>query len=418
MSINRISKFLLLTLLLISATVSLQAQDDTPFGYAAVVDNQLWVYTAEGEALEIDTEGARFISDPVFSEDGTLLAYIIFDENYESQLRVANVADGTTQEIVSKIEAGFPVSFQADNNILYAKYSEEVDPTNEVYRVDIWSSPVDGGEPLLLGTFQQGVGCGGGSNIPADAVYFEETQGLGGFHLILEETPYGILHSAECGGSIIALLDPATGEDHIISENFTRTALSPDRSKIAGIELNARMEGDNYIRETRLLVADLATLEITELTTSTEPDQLTFSADSESVFYSTRIESGDFYEILSAEDVAAFNAALGFDYGSLLRYTAAIREVDIASNTETEVFSEDGYAIGRMIALEDGSALIFSLVPNLDAWVDGIIAGSIDYNGDFETQVQVIPPVIYTLDLSDNTATIFGENLAQITIAD
>ena len=141
MSVNRISKFLLLALVLITATVSLQAQDDASFSYAAVVDNQLWVYPSEGDPMQIDTTGAQFITGLDWSEDGTLLAYIIYDENYESKLLVTNVADGTTQEIAAPLEAGFPVSFQADNRVLYAQYNPNVTCRDHIYEMPMWHTP-------------------------------------------------------------------------------------------------------------------------------------------------------------------------------------------------------------------------------------------------------------------------------------
>ncbi|MBC8170474.1 MAG: hypothetical protein H7X77_02340 [Anaerolineae bacterium] len=418
--LNRISKFLPLALALLMAVVSIQAQSDIPFSYAAVVDGQLWVYPVGETPIQIETPDARLINNLTWSPDGSLLAYIVFDENYESKLLVTHVADGSTQEIATSLNTGFPVSFQDDDYIIYTLLNPTTDPATGIYVIDIWSSPISTRDAArLLGTFSQGAGCGGGSNIPADWVYYEETQGLGGFHLILEATPYGILHSAECGGSVVALLDPETGEDTIISQNFTRTALSPDRTKIAGVELNVRMDSsDNIVRETRLLVADLTTLEITELTVSSEPDQITFSADSSAIFYSTRIQSGDFYDMLSDVDQAALNANIGFDYQTVPRYTSEIWQVNISDNSEIQVYTGDAYAIGRMIALTDGSSLIFSAVPNLDAWVAGLIDGTIQFNGDFESQKAVVQPVVYSLNLSDNSTTVIGAGLGQITIAD
>ncbi|HEX2619192.1 MAG TPA: hypothetical protein VHL11_03565 [Phototrophicaceae bacterium] len=431
--LKHISRALTLSLLLLmtvsmsmktelNSIVSAAAQSaEVPFSYAAVTNsNELWVYPTGKAPIQIETPDAKIINNMDWSPNGGLLAYVVFDENYSSQLIVTDPANGRNQVIATGVNTGFPISFQDDDHILYALSSPDNDPANGINKVDLWLAPIFSREATrVLGTFDVGVGCGGGSIIPADWVYDEETGGLGGFHLILAATPFGIVHSTECGGSSVALLNPETGEDIPISSNFTRPALSPDGTKLAGIELNVSMDGDSVNRTTRLLVADLATLAITELTTSGEPQQIAFSADNTSLFYTTRVENSDFYITLSSEDKDKLNTALGFDFGTLPRYTSEIWQVNIAANTAAKVYTGDHYAIGRIIALSDGSALIFSTIPNLDAWVSGLIDGSIKFDGDPDAQRTTAKPIVYSLNLSDQTTNtnVVGEDLGQITIS-
>jgi hypothetical protein len=205
-------------------------------------------------------------------------------------------------------------------------------------------------------------------------------------------------------------------EDVLVSENFGRVKLSPDRSKAVGIEFNVRMENDQVIRESRLLLVDLETLEITELPNSAEPEQLTWSADSSVVFYSAKEQTSDLYADLEAEQRTALDTATGFSYGSIPAYTSSIYRVDIASGVETQVYSGDGYAVGRMFAAEDGT-LYFSLIPNLQGWIDALVTGELDYGADFIADKGYVLPTVYGLNLEDGTLVEIGADLSQFTPA-
>jgi hypothetical protein len=383
------------------------AEGTPPF--ATVIDNALWIYPTEGEPIQVDTGDAQSIPYLAWSPDGQNLAYVVYNQEYTPELYVYNVEQGTSTKIDERLEAGFPVSFTMDGSrILYAKFSEESDPENGIYRADVITVSLTG-EGETQGTFTLGVGCGGGSNIPADWVYGSETQGFGGFSLVLEDTPFGILHSSECGGSVTSLLQ--NGEDRVISQNFGRVKLSPDRTKAAGIELNVRMEGEEVIRESRLLISDLETLEITELPITNEPEQLAWSADGSTVYYSAKDATGDLYRDLEPDGRTALDTALGFSYGEIPSYTSSIWSVNIASGAESEVFRGDAYAIGRMVGI--GDALYFSQIPNLDRWIDAIIAGEVRFDSMMDDQTQFVQPILSRL-LNGEVEEV-GANLGQFT---
>lgn len=396
---------------------SVFAQDadvqDTSLPFAAVIDSQLWVYLPGQAPVQIATTvpGVQY---PAWNAAGDLLAYVAADENYVPHPYVYNTATGTSTQVGEFLESGFPLSFTSDNRLLFAKINPTSDFMQGIYKVDIWAAAPDGSsEPTLLGTFDQGVGCGGGSLIPADLVYSAETEGLGGFGLILAETPFGILHSAECGGSTTGLLDPATGTDKLISQNLGRVKLSPDKSKIAGIELTYTTEGDVVTQTTRLLVVDLATLATSEIVTEDIPFQLAWSADSASLFYTTQYYKG---ALLTPDEQSALTVKMGFDIGELTEYTATIVRANVADGSLTEVYSADVYHIGRLTATPDGSALIVTTIPNLQAWVQGILDGSVPFDGMMEDQLKTVAPSVVRVNLADGNVTPIGTNLGRFTL--
>lgn len=409
--------------LIVSTFVHAQSEitEDAPL-FAAVVDNQLQIYPHDGNQITVAEGGVLGFPFIRWSPDQQYLAYVAYSPENAPQLFVYSVADNTSTLLVDTIETGFPISFSTDGTrVIYAAFNEESDFQNGIYKVDlIWIAVTDDGTDdtaVSLGTIDLGVGCGGGSNIPADWVYNEETEGFGGFSLVLEESGFGgFLHSADCGGSTTRLFNPQSMEDVLVSENFGRVKLSPDRSKAVGIEFNVRMENDQVIRESRLLLVDLETLEITELPNSAEPEQLTWSADSSVVFYSAKEQTSDLYADLEAEQRTALDTATGFSYGSIPAYTSSIYRVDIASGVETQVYSGDGYAVGRMFAAEDGT-LYFSLIPNLQGWIDALVTGELDYGADFIADKGYVLPTVYGLNLEDGTLVEIGADLSQFTPA-
>jgi dipeptidyl aminopeptidase/acylaminoacyl peptidase len=400
--------------LLMSMTAA-HAQAEVTSAFATVIDNELWIYPAEDDPVRVETGDIRGISSTDWSPDRSHLAYIAYNSEFSPELFVYSVEQQSSFRLAEKVETGFPATFTQDGTrILYTQFSTESQPENGIYKVDVISAPVFGrGPTITAGTFDMGVGCGGGSNIPADWVYNAETEGFGGFSLVLEETSFGIIHSAECGGSRTSLLNPETGEDTLISENFGRVKVSPDRTKAAGIELNVRVENDEVIRESRLLIVDLATREISELAISHEPDQLAWSADGSKIFYSAKEATGDLYADLAPEQRTALDTALGFSYGELPSYTSSIWQIDLASGEETQVLRGDAYAVGRMIAVDE--SLYFSLIPNLGAWVEALISGNIRFDSDFNQQLQYVLPTVHRVDLTMGEISEVGTNLGQFT---
>src|SRR5512134_3394557 len=116
---------LAMVLALLSLTLPALAQD-TPV-YAAVQGNDLKIFTTEGE-LVVTRPAGRVIST-AWSPDGSKLAFIQYDETFTLHLLVADVADGAGVPLnTGALEAGYPVTFTPEGDILYV--AQGVFPTD------------------------------------------------------------------------------------------------------------------------------------------------------------------------------------------------------------------------------------------------------------------------------------------------
>lgn len=69
-----------------------------------------------------------------------------------------------------------------------------------------------------------------------------------------------------------------------------------------------------------------------------------------------------------------------------------------------------------MFAAEDGT-LYFSLIPNLQGWIDALVTGELDYGADFIADKGYVLPTVYGLNLEDGTLVEIGADLSQFTPA-
>lgn len=340
------------------------------------------------------------------------MAVIAYDSTYEAHLWV--ISDGVPVMIqTGRLEAGFPVTSDPDGNVIYVE-SPVLDATQPItdYRVSVNRiAPQAGAQPEPLGEFSFMVGCGGGSPLPADWLYWQES-GFGGSPVIFQWTNYGIMHSLVCSGSGLGLFDPATGQDRIVIPDgsnavpqvfVTRFVLSPDQMRVAGIN----QAYDNNTMTTSLVVVDLQSGTMTELAPAQEPHQVVW-LDNNTLAYSSRTAVGDILGALTAEQQQTFDTATGGFGTELSVWQVSITLFDPASGTEQPVFSGDAYEVGRM-ELNDDGILWFSLVPNMGAWVNAIANGTLDPVNDDSTSV--LPVSVYHLHAGE--VSLVGDNLRQ-----
>jgi dipeptidyl aminopeptidase/acylaminoacyl peptidase len=364
-------------------TLAQEATDEVP-PFASVESGRLMITENSAEPEEVySTAGIQYLA---WNPNGTILAFIQRDEAFETAIGIYDAANGEVSLLQTPpLNAGFNLSWMSDGRILFSSESSENDPANNpVFIADILAiEPMADAEPELLGSFEYGVGCGGGSNIPADWVYGEETSGFQGNFLTLTETASGILTSLNCGGTGVGLLNVETDELTIISESLSRVVVSPDGTQVAGIELNYEDP-----TQTRLLTYNLETLEGSVIETPAAPDLVTWSVDGSSLYYSARIRTGNLIDDLTADEQAALNTALGYEVNQMPAYQSEIYRVSAESSESISLISVDAYAIGRLIPTS--SALYYTTISNVGEWLQGVISGEVDPM-DFETP----PPYIH-----------------------
>lgn len=401
--------------------LSVHAQDAVPAG--AAVQDKTVVITGGGALLPVNNPPNGGFLSLAWNPGGTKLAYILYKEDFTTSIAVtdANASEAIVLD-TGALEAGFPVSWTPDGQILYVGAGDFTD-TSKPYSSELKRiAPEAGAVAESIGVFEMGTGCGGGSPFPGDWAYWEES-GFGGNGLVLQWTDYGILHSSNCGGSGLKLFAPQGGEDTpLMGDNYLQT--TPDqpqfavgRSVLAGDGKTLAAVRSTYNAEgpvTALVLIDLSTRVLTDVTTSAQPEQLAWLADG-SLLYSTRTISSNIMEGVSEEGKQNFANIMGSNEFDIPAYEVGIHHLNPATGDDSELYSASAYVIGRMQVTVDGQALIFSQIANMNQWVSGIADGTLDIMADNDGSAQraLVPVTLYRLPFAGGEATAIAENLAQ-----
>jgi hypothetical protein len=426
MQVNRrISLVLVAILLLTLSALGVTAQDDPALAFAAVQNGQPTVFGLGDAPLVIDTIANRGISNLTWSPDGNLLAYTLNDEQFQAHVYVADVTTGAAPIMLNTgpLVSEFPITFSADSQLIYIAQSEAVDDPTTPYQADVKRiAPLADAQPETLATFGYQVGCGSSEFAPPSWKYWEEA-GYAGSALVVKMTDFGLLHSANCYGFGLAMLNLQTSENTLIDSQFMftdgkltegplgRVALSPDGKTAAAVRSFFTGTEVGLPRTYSLALIDLATLTITDVPTVSQPDQLTWSKDGSTLFYSVQENPVNIAANLTPEQLATVAPIVGYENDGqtvrVLTYTASIHQLNPATGENTLVYSADAYAIGRMAAAPDGQHLIASHVASPESWMAAL--GS--------QQSALVPVTLYKIPLLTREAPLMiGENLTQFVL--
>lgn len=398
-------KFAVFITLLVSilASIMVNAQDtrtleDIPLQAAGVWENNLYVYGAL-DALNITTNGRGNFMNIVWYDD--ILAYIQNDENYIPNLWVSL----DYQEpflLVNGLDSMYPISFTPDGQLLYAKTNPNNTQPNANYVIDLYTvEPEIGAVPTFIGSFgndvRVGVGCGGGSPFPTDWQRYTEV-GFGGQPLVLQMTDYGIVHSLDCAGVRTGVFNVETGKDVELGQSFAIAALSPDGTQLAGKEWNYEAP--------QLAIADLETLTVQSFATPGIPDQVTWSKDGDSLFYSVFQMTQQDLPMTEAEQRLIYDV-IGFENVAFRLYDASVHQYDPATGEDTLIYDapNDVLSIGRMFALPDKHVLVFGQIPNLQGWIDAVLSDEINMSSTYLEQIATVPVSVFALNLDTQALT-------------
>ena len=74
--------------------------------------------------------------------------------------------------------------------------------------------------------------------------------------------------------------------------------------------------------------------------------------------------------------------------------------------------------LGRLALAADGQTLVFSQIPNLTAWGEGIANGTLDIANDFDGSAQraTVPITVYATPLNGGTVQTVGSGLEQFVL--
>lgn len=367
---------------------------------ASVTEDNIWLYGFTDDPQQMTDDTFQEFSSLVWSPDGSHLAFIAMDENLQSSLWLSDSLNSDPVQLADELVTGLPISFTLDNaQVLYG--SENPD---EAFLVDVYSMGLSPNAlPELLGQFTFQTGCGGGSPFPHNQMYQQET-GYDGNVLVMTLTPFGLVHSIDCSGTGIGILNLETGEDILLDPSLRRVAVSSDRMQLLGIS------------EDILTLVDLATQTITSITTDSIPDQVAWGAlDTGDIFFSTRQETGDFIG-LTADELHNFWLAQGYEEAveQLPISEVTIHQLNLETDTDTALYTQEAYAIGRMIITPDNNILLFSQIPGLGDWARDIAEDSSDLANTAATAA--VQTELFRLSLASDDLKLVGSDMEQVAL--
>ena len=169
---------LLAALALLAPFATASAQGETSYPLAAISGGNVYLYGFGDAPQQVTESPAQNTLSMAWSPNGQYLALTRWDENYALALWVYDrQAGGAPVQVASGLISGLPVTFSADNQLVYAVDTGQFEQTDGgaggsiagVYTLD----PAVG-TPQQIGTLTFGVGCGGGSSSRADWRYWAE----------------------------------------------------------------------------------------------------------------------------------------------------------------------------------------------------------------------------------------------------
>jgi hypothetical protein len=397
---------LLITFLLLSLFSTANAQT-TGMTFAAVRDDALWVSLNGAEPVMV-SQGKFGSID--WSSDGTKLAFIRYNEDYSSRLLVAHIGSLTSPveiHITGSLETGMPATFILDDQLLFAQKPAEPSTSAE-RQTEIYTIGLENGDvPQFVAAVDYRAGCGDNRTI---------VESDPGNLLTLEWTLAGIVYSTHCRGEGTALLHPATGESVEIGTALTGVRLSPLRTQIAGIVPVHKGSKDATIQ-----IIDLATMTLREEEMLAYPKQLAWGAE-DVLLYSTRSRDGNLLDGLTEAEISTLYFAMQVPppastaYANVPHFKVVLRRYHLTTEEDIILYTGDGSAMNNLTMLDE-EHLVFSQRPNSNAWVDSVLAGTLNPQAaEYMQQVEaLLPPELFILNLSDNSVESAGTGLTQYT---
>jgi WD40 repeat protein len=386
-------------------------------------DGNLYLYGFEDDPIQItfQNEGLGEIQwhpggtlhDLSWSPDGRYLAFIDFDRHLA-------VFDIQTRQIENfDVYPSKELQIIFDNSsqyLLYGAGGERVYETEyeDFYELNINRIAVTGNdEPQLLTTIGTISSVYGGFEILlSETIYRGEMGGYGTFgDRILADTPFGLIavspgyvsdreETVEAHPAGINLYH----DDSVINlmgQSVRSAVISDDHKKLA------------IISGETITVLDLETFDRTSFELHLSPQIVTWG-ENNSIYYTTVAPTRDLLAELTVEErdaLLTLNQFI-FDYEPLTSNLVSIHQLDLTDGTEHVIYQSEAYAIGQLAATPDDAGLFFSIVPNMDVWIDALIVSK-----SVETDVsESFNPSLYYLDLQTLEVELVASGLYKSTI--
>jgi hypothetical protein len=394
---------LLVLMMVMPLTGTSLAQDAMP-PLAAITDGNLTLYGVQGAPITVDTT-IEFYSELTWSPDGQVLAYTGFDSNGTALLKITDASGSAPRILSENLSISFPPTFTADGQrLIYVIGTNEPvgENTPDVWVQFVVQGLMPGASPEFLARAPYGLGCGGGSSVPADFAYAAEGGGHLGYQHILETVPGGIVYSRDCVPQSTTMVNTTNGDLITLAEPVTQAVISPDHGLIAGIPFDNQR---NPVSE--VAIVGLGVQYSERMPTAHAVERVFWNASGDALYYTWREESG------SVPATEAISTAMGMEIDQIALHQSGVSRISLVDGSETDLYSASAYAIGRVIQTPDPNVILFSVVPSLDAWLNAINSGVAAPDDTLPTYFAV---QLYQLSLSDGAVTLLGDNLLQATL--
>ncbi|MBZ0305783.1 MAG: hypothetical protein K8I82_06915, partial [Anaerolineae bacterium] len=193
------------------------------------------------------------------------------------------------------------------------------------------------------------------------------------------------IYTSNCNGQGLTLWN--AGQETPLGENLRHAQIAPNLNKLAAIS------------DEGIVVIDLSTQEQTLIPTAEPPDQLGWDITSTQIFYSTLTPAGPTV-FDDASRQAELEPVLGvFPFESRLN-TVRLYQVDINNQAQVQRWEgQNGFAIGRIEGLPDGSGILFTYIPS-----DRVFLAAVINNEESAKIFQSIPQTQLFFLPNDSTA--------------
>ncbi len=385
---------LLLALLVVALPGVAGAQARPEPALAYIKGGNVWLRYEDNTDLALTNDAVRAVGNaayppfydigyemPRWSPDRKWLAFVRND----SAGRTLYIVDVTQPELkLEPVAAGlataFPPAWNGDSLLAYALPTGQFDANNEIMNVFAVSPEDPARESLLLGSFNFMHGCGGSTSDPAEALYWMETASLGGNFIAFYWTGARIVHSTDCGGGTVAVLDLNTQVDTPVAD-IARVVLSDDGGFIAGVAPKGS-DGASAI-----VIYNLDKLDTPHrvITAATDPNlsvgQLAWNASTTGVFFSLV----QFQEERTPPDSMQERGlqVLGQWPVTIRVNFCGFRFYNLIDDTNSRLYTAPAHALANIVVL-DGNNVAFTQIDNANVWLDvfekGRSAADLSYN--------------------------------------
>ncbi|MEP7284178.1 MAG: hypothetical protein ABI947_00255, partial [Chloroflexota bacterium] len=315
-----------------------------------------------GTPITTDAASDHNYRSVVVSPTGTTVAFIDPDD---ATLYSASAKGGMPpHKLADKLVPGYPAAFKADGSeVAYVIDSgtKAKDGTHPLYT--LMAVEADGSSPRKIGdiTATQ-ANCTSNTTDPAEQLYWSAA-GTNGNGLLLAWTRSGTLYySLGCDGIGVGQIGEDGSKQDVTNDKLRRVRVAPDGTQLLGIA------GDDTAA--KLVRFNLSDRSSSEIPTTATPDQVGWSPDGKVLYYSTATSKKALTLDAADQKDRGLKAFAVWPFQTKL-YTTSLHGIDLSTSVDVPLYGQDGRAIVNIAPSPDGAGMLFLVVQDASALVEG-----------------------------------------------